>query len=300
MREYARITGLPEMPAQWTLGYMQSHRTLDGPDEILSIPKTFREKKLPCDALIYLGTEFTPSGWNTRNGEFGWQPENFPEPKKMIDEMHAQHFRVVLHIVIEGRRMSGAVDDPCTPANAVPSGRTPDDRWPEDRHAACYWPYHKPLFDLGIDGWWPDQGDGLDVASRLDRHRMYWEGTQQLRPNERPFALHRNGAAGMQRYGAFHLVGRRAVAMGDAEDARADRDQHRPVRHSVSGAPTSAASFRRPSTPASCTCAGSSSARSVRRSARTDATGTSSCRGAGTAATADRRKPTRSSPLQRS
>jgi alpha-glucosidase len=203
MREYARITGLPELPAQWTLGYMQSHRTLSGPDEILSIPKTFREKKLPCDALIYLGTEFTPSGWNTRNGEFGWKQDNFPEPQRMIDEMHAQHFKVVLHIVIEGRRMSGAVADPCTPANAVPSGRTPDNRWPEDRHAACYWPYHKPLYDLGVDGWWPDQGDGLDVASRLVRHRMYWEGSQQWRPNERPFALHRNGAAGMQRYGAF-------------------------------------------------------------------------------------------------
>ena len=203
MREYARITGLPELPAKWTLGYMQSHRTLSGPDEIMSIPRTFREKKLPCDALIYLGTEFTPSGWNTRNGEFGWKPENFPEPKKMIDEMHAQHFKVVLHIVIEGRRMSGTVAEPCTPANAVPSGRNVEDRWPEDRNAACYWPYHKPLFDLGIDGWWPDQGDGLDVASRLVRHRMYWEGSQQLRPNERPFALHRNGAAGMQRYGAF-------------------------------------------------------------------------------------------------
>ena len=58
MRVYERITGLPELPAQWTLGYMQSHRALSGPDEIMSIPKTFRDKKLPCDALIYLGTEF--------------------------------------------------------------------------------------------------------------------------------------------------------------------------------------------------------------------------------------------------
>jgi len=32
---------------------------------------------------------------------------------------------------------------------------------------------------------------------------MYWEGTQQLRPGERPFALHRNGYAGMARYAAF-------------------------------------------------------------------------------------------------
>ena len=35
------------------------------------------------------------------------------------------------------------------------------------------------------------------------RIRMYWEGPQLYRPNERPFALHRNGYVGMQRYGAF-------------------------------------------------------------------------------------------------
>ena len=155
--------------------------------------KTFREKKLPCEALIYLGTEFTPSGWNTRNGEFGWKNENFPEPQKAVDELHALNYKVVLHIVIEGRRMSGTAAGACTPEKAVPSGRTADDRWPEDRAVECYWPYHKPLMDLGVDGWWPDQGDGLDGPSRLTRIRMYWEGPQQYRPNERPFALHRNG-----------------------------------------------------------------------------------------------------------
>ena len=56
---------------------------------------------------------------------------------------------------------------------------------------------------MGIDGWWPDEGDSLDIASRLVRNRMYWEGPQLDRPNERPFALHRNGYAGMQRYGSF-------------------------------------------------------------------------------------------------
>jgi alpha-glucosidase/alpha-D-xyloside xylohydrolase len=203
MAEFARITGFAELPPLWAFGYMQSHRTLAGPDEIEWVARTFREKKLPCDALIYLGTEFTPSGWNTRNGEFGWKSENFPDPGRFIDAAHERHYKVVLHVVIEGRRMSGAVNDPCTPDKAVPSGRTADDRWPDDRAVPCYWPYHKPLFDLGVDGWWPDQGDGLDAPSRLARIRMYWEGAQVYRPNERPFALHRNGYAGMQRYGAF-------------------------------------------------------------------------------------------------
>jgi alpha-glucosidase/alpha-D-xyloside xylohydrolase len=201
--EFARITGLAELPPKWTFGYMQSHRTLGGPDEVKWVARTFREKKLPCDALIYLGTEFTPSGWNTRNGEFAWKAENFPDPKAMLDELHAQHYKVVLHVVIEGRRMSGTAAGACTPEKAVPSGRTPDNQWPADRAVECYWPYHKPLFDLGVDGFWPDQGDGLDAPSRLARIRMYWEGSQRYRPNQRAFALHRNGYAGMQRYGAF-------------------------------------------------------------------------------------------------
>jgi alpha-glucosidase (family GH31 glycosyl hydrolase) len=203
MREYARITGYAEMPALWTLGYMQSHRTLAGPDEVLGVARTMREKRLSCDALIYLGTEFAPSGWNTRNGEFTWHSGNFPDPKGMIEKLHGQHFKVVLHIVIEGRRLTGTVDEPCDPKNAVPSGRTEDNRWPDDRSVPCYWPYHKPLFDVGVDGFWPDQGDDYDAPSRLNRTRMYWEGSQLWRPNERPFALHRNGYAGMQRYAAF-------------------------------------------------------------------------------------------------
>lgn len=202
MREYARITGLPELPARWTLGYMQSHRTLGGPDEILGVARTFREKQLPCDALIYLGTEFAPSGWNTRNGEFTWHPSNFPNPRGQIRALHDLNYRVVVHVVIEGRQLQGSVADPCT-ASPLPSGRTEDDRWPPNRQVSCYWPVHRSVMDDGVDGWWPDQGDGFDGPSRFNRHRMYWEGTQLYRPNERPFALHRNASAGVQRFGGF-------------------------------------------------------------------------------------------------
>jgi alpha-glucosidase (family GH31 glycosyl hydrolase) len=202
MAEYARLTGRPELPPLWSLGYQQSHRLLDNPEVVRTVARTFREKKLPCDTLIYLGTGFTPSGWNSYNGEFAWNKAVFPDPGKMVEELHAQHYKVVLHIVLEGRRLTGAVSDPCT-APPLPSGRTPDKKWPDDRQVSCYWPVHKTLYDDGIDGWWPDQGDGLDAPSRLARNRMYFEGSQQFRPNERPYALHRNGHAGMQRFAAF-------------------------------------------------------------------------------------------------
>ena len=88
MSEFARLTGHPEMPPLWSFGYQQSHRTLASREEILGVTKTFREKQLPCDALIYLSTGFCPSGWNTENGSFEWNSRVFPDPKEMIDELH--------------------------------------------------------------------------------------------------------------------------------------------------------------------------------------------------------------------
>jgi len=202
LAEYAQITGHAAMPPLWAFGYQQSHRTLGPPEEILEEARKFREKKLPCDAMIYLGTDFCPNGWNTHNGEFTWNAQAFPDPAGAIRQLQDQHFKVVLHVVLEGRRLTGTVADPCTAA-PLPSGRTPDNRWPPDRQVSCYWPAHKPLFDLGVDGWWPDQGDGLDGPSRLGRNRMYFEGSQKYRPNQRVYALHRNGYAGMQRFAAF-------------------------------------------------------------------------------------------------
>jgi alpha-glucosidase (family GH31 glycosyl hydrolase) len=191
MAAYARLTGHPEMPPLWALGYQQSHRTLASREEILSVAKTFREKKLPCDALIYLGTGFCPSGWNTGHGSFAFNPSVFPDPKAMLDELHAMRFHVVPHVVIRSKSLSGGVSDPPEPGRGV------------EEKAASYWDAHRRVFSLGVDGWWPDEGDPLDAASRLARIRMYWEGPQLDRPDQRPYALHRNGYAGMQRYAAF-------------------------------------------------------------------------------------------------
>lgn len=191
LAEYARLTGFAEMPPLWSFGYQQSHRTLASREEILEEAKTFREKKLPCDALIYLGTGFCPSGWNTENGSFAWNQRVFPDPKEIIDQLHGENFRVVLHDVILTDRLRGTVHDPCELASF------------DEEQASCYWDAHRKDFSLGVDGWWPDEGDPLDIPSRLARNRMHWEGPQIDRPNERPYALHRNGYAGMQRYASF-------------------------------------------------------------------------------------------------
>ena len=88
MAEYAGLTGRPEMPPLWALGYQQSHRTLAGRDEVLQVARTFREKRLPCDVLIYLGTGFTPSGWNAANGSFAFNRSAFPDRDRHSRRQH--------------------------------------------------------------------------------------------------------------------------------------------------------------------------------------------------------------------
>jgi alpha-glucosidase/alpha-D-xyloside xylohydrolase len=188
VRAYAQITGFPHMPPRWALGYQQSHRTLSSREEILEEAKKFRDDKLPCDTMIYLGTGFCPSGWNTGHGSFTFNQRVFPDPKSIIDELHQQHFQVALHLTRPPKHLHGGVTD-----TAVSTDDMSD--------AAYYWARHLDVFRLGVDGWWPDEGDPLGPEARLTRNRMYWEGPIKERPNKRPFALHRNGYAGLQRYG---------------------------------------------------------------------------------------------------
>jgi alpha-glucosidase (family GH31 glycosyl hydrolase) len=147
MSEYAGLTGHPELPPLWSFGYQQSHRTLAGRAEVLQEARTFREKKLPCDAMIYLGTGFCPSGWNTNNGEFQFNQKVFPDPRAIFEELHREHFKVVLHVVINARAMHGTVHDPCDP------------KQPVEEQPSCYWAAHREVFSMGVDGWWPDEGD---------------------------------------------------------------------------------------------------------------------------------------------
>ena len=194
MREFTRLTGAPVMPPKWALGYMQSHRTLSTEADILAEAKTFREKNLPCDALIFLGTGFCPAGWNLGHDSFELNTNVFADDATTaINKLHAEHFHVVLHVV--------------PPEKKYPTlhGRIPP--VPEEKldtqDIGVYWDRHRELFADGVDGWWPDEGDWLDVPSRLARHRMYYEGPLSARPNVRPWNLQRNGFPGIARYGGW-------------------------------------------------------------------------------------------------
>ncbi len=207
--ELMELTGRPVLPPKWALGYMQSHRTLENTAQILAEADAFRQKKLPCDALIFLGTGFCPAGWNTGHDSLEFNPKVFERPPaEVLADLHRRNFQFVVHVT----------PPPVTPLKDA-KGKTIRLPWDGDRlhgtfqdapaaaanptHIAAYWQRHRPAFAAGIDGWWPDEGDWFDIESRFARARMYYEGPLADRPDRRPWNLQRNGYLGVARYGGW-------------------------------------------------------------------------------------------------
>ena len=195
MNDYAVITGRAVMPPKWALGYMQSHRTLEDETQMLRVIDTFREKQIPIDAVIYLGTGFSPRGWNTRQPSFDFHPEVFKrDPKVVLADMHARNVKVVVHMVPWDR------DHLPTLHGTIPPkpGETLD-----ASHIRNYWQQHVPLVNAGIDAFWPDEGDWFNLFERIKRHQMYYQGHLAHEPNERPWSLQRNGYPGIAQWGGW-------------------------------------------------------------------------------------------------
>jgi alpha-glucosidase/alpha-D-xyloside xylohydrolase len=179
---------------------MQSHRELVDRDLssealLLNVVDTFREKRIPLDAVIYLGTGFTPTGWNTRQPSFDFNPRVFQRnPSEVLDDLHARHVKAIVHIVPWQRdRLPGLQGTiPARPGETL-----------DGSHIENYWRQHVDLVHAGVDAWWPDEGDWFNLFERIKRHQLYYQGPLLTRPNVRPWSLHRNGHLGVAQWGGW-------------------------------------------------------------------------------------------------
>jgi alpha-glucosidase/alpha-D-xyloside xylohydrolase len=188
------------MPPKWSLGYMQSHRelvdeNLSSEALLLNVVDTFREKRIPLDAVIYLGTGFTPTGWNTRQPSFDFNPRVFQrDPQAVLEDLHAKQVKVIVHIVPWQRDRLPSLQGTIPARSDEPLDAT---------HIENYWKQHVDLVNAGIDAWWPDEGDWFNLFERIKRHQLYYQGPLLTRPNVRPWSLHRNGHLGIAQWGGW-------------------------------------------------------------------------------------------------
>ncbi len=92
VRSYTDLTGTPELPPLWALGYHQSKWSYFPESRVKQIAAQFRKLKIPCDA-IYLDIDYM-DGFRC----FTWDKTKFPDPKAMIRELNEDGFKTVVMI----------------------------------------------------------------------------------------------------------------------------------------------------------------------------------------------------------
>ena len=182
MRE---LTGEVPMFPYWTFGYWQSRERYKSQDEIVGVVKKYRELGVPLDGIIqdwqYWGDNYH---WNAMN--FG-NPE-FPQPQKMIDDIHAMNAHMIISIwssfgpkTAQYKELdkNGMLFDfstwpiyaknewPPKPGAALSGVKVYDAYNPQARE--IYWKYlKKGLFSYDVDGWWMDSTEP-DHFNRNDK-----------------------------------------------------------------------------------------------------------------------------------
>ena len=232
MGEVAELLGRPTLPPRWALGFLQSTRHFDDTEELRRLPRTIREKRIPCDGLIYLSTYGEAQGWNRGVGHLGFQPTLWPDPPALIDEARRQHFEIITHeypvlheqspLFAEAEARGYLLDEGY--GRASETARRSANYREGQRYldfsnpvvGAWWWSAHSELVKLGVAGWWLDGGEGPPATAKLHRgdgtllhnvydrfrHEAFADGEATDRPDQRVFLLCRSGSAGMQRFGA--------------------------------------------------------------------------------------------------
>src|SRR5499425_2468193 len=90
VQEFTALVGRPKLPPLWTLGFQQSRYSYEPESRLYEIAKTFRDKKIPADAL-YLDIDY-----QDKNTPFTVDRDRFPTFEKMILDLSAQGFHTVL------------------------------------------------------------------------------------------------------------------------------------------------------------------------------------------------------------
>lgn len=85
----SELTGTMPMPPLWALGYQQCRWSYEPDEKVREIAREFRTRQIPCD-VIWMDIDYM-RGFRC----FTFDPEKFPDPAKLSDDLHAQGFRGV-------------------------------------------------------------------------------------------------------------------------------------------------------------------------------------------------------------
>jgi alpha-D-xyloside xylohydrolase len=234
---YRALTGKAVMLPRWAYGFWQSRQRYTTQDELLGVVAEYRKRRIPLDNIVLDWFYWPENAW----GSHEFDKARFPDPKGMVDKVHAQNARLMISVwpkfyptTANYKELDAAgfmyrrnVEDGFT--DWVGPGYTSSFYDPYAKEARdMYWrQVNDNLGVLGIDAWWmdatePDLHSNLDIdsikqrigptaiGSSTDYFNSYalvhsggvYEGARAARPDKRVFILTRSGFGGIQRNAA--------------------------------------------------------------------------------------------------
>src|SRR4029450_5438285 len=166
MREIADLLGRASLPPRWALGFLQSTRHFEDTAELRELPRTIRDKRIPCDALIYLSSYGEALGWNRGVGHLEFQPALWKDPAALLDEARAQHFEAITHeypvlheespLFSEAQARGYLIDAGYERGGGAGANYRQGQRYldfSDPTVGAWWWKAHRELIALGVGGW---------------------------------------------------------------------------------------------------------------------------------------------------
>lgn len=224
------LTGQVPLFPLWTMGFWQCRERYKTQDELLEVVHRYRKLKIPFDGIIQDWQYWGSNGnWNAMS----FHPSTFPEPQKMIDEVHRNNAHLMISVwasfgmntpQYKEMEPKGMLYDIVTwPMDSV---KPYDAFHPEARE--IYWRYLKKLLDMGLDAWWTDctEPDHFNIkesdfdlqtylgsfrkvrnAFPLQSNKGVYEHQRAAGSDKRVFMMSRSSFMGQQRYAAASWSG---------------------------------------------------------------------------------------------
>lgn len=92
LSDYTALTGRSPMPPLWSFGLWMSRITYKSEAEVRDVAAKLREYRIPSD-VIHLDTGWFETDWRSN---YQFSTSRFNNPKKMIDDLKTQGFRISL------------------------------------------------------------------------------------------------------------------------------------------------------------------------------------------------------------
>lgn len=233
VKGYRYLTGKASMLPRWAFGYVQSKERYKSQQELIEVVKEYRERKIPLDLIVLDWCSWTGELW----GQKSFDPERFPSPENMMEEIHDMNAKLMISIW-PIMRNDGPNHVEMRQHGFLLGNEANYDAFNKEARALYWKQANEGLFSKGIDAWWcdctepfesdwhgeekPEPEERLKInvdefkkyldpeyisAFSLQHSKGIYEGQRNVTDKKRVVNLTRSSYAGQQRYGTITWSG---------------------------------------------------------------------------------------------